>query len=59
MSDCACVYVDIGDAMPEFFKARNRLAIKEHKCCECRRIIKPPEGYEYASGKWEGDFFNI
>ena len=52
--ECACVYVeDCYDAL-EFFSKTMRRARKEHKCCECRRMILPAEEYEHVSGKWEG-----
>lgn len=56
MSNCSCVCVDYGDPMPGFYTKRNPTAKKEHKCSECKRIIKPFEKYEYASGLWEGKF---
>lgn len=40
--------------MPSAIKQINRRARKEHKCCECRSVIKKGETYEYISGIWEG-----
>jgi len=55
--NCSCVYVgfDTYDT-PEFHKAIIRKAIKEHKCCECNRIISIGEKYENVSGSWDGHF---
>ena len=52
--DCSCVYVDI-DNGPEAFRSINRKACKEHKCCECGRVILKGETYRYESGIWEGE----
>lgn len=38
---------------PEFFSSARHKAIKEHKCYECKNIIKPGEFYERAFGKWD------
>jgi hypothetical protein len=58
MSDCGvCIYND--DAVHvEFFRSAVRHAAKEHKCCECDKIIAKGERYEYASGKCEGEFWD-
>jgi len=55
--ECGCsdTYCDYEDG-PECFVEENRKARKEHICCECRRIIKKNEEYEYVRGKWEGGF---
>lgn len=31
-----------------------RKARKQHRCCECRKIIAIGEEYEYISGVWDG-----
>jgi hypothetical protein len=53
MCDCDDNYCITGGGV-------NRKARKDHKCCECRRIIKAGETYEYFSGLWRdsgfGDF---
>lgn len=48
---CHCVLSD----PPSCFSKKTRRAKKEHWCCECRRLIKPGEHYEYASGVWDGN----
>lgn len=40
--------------IPSVFSDRYRKAHKDHKCCECRRIIKAGEKYHFAKGCWEG-----
>lgn len=59
MSDCTCVYVG-GDCdnWPEFLSTKERIAKKEHRCCECGRIIHPGEKYHYLSGKWHESGFH-
>lgn len=51
LSECYCDY----DA-PEFWSQSRPKATKEHRCYECRGIIKPGDRYERVAGKWEGDF---
>ena len=43
MSDVASVY------SVSYPKAR-----REHRCCECNRIIKPGEEYQLYKGCWDG-----
>lgn len=40
--------------MPQAFQQKMRKAKKEHKCCECHKIIAVGETYEYSSGVWDG-----
>jgi hypothetical protein len=55
--ECSCeVDVDIDEDGPSFFKTKTIKAIKEHKCCECKRIISKGEKYEKTSGFWDGSF---
>ena len=48
---CSCD----GYAYP--YSEATRKAKKEHKCGECCRTIKPGEKYWYATGLFEGDWF--
>lgn len=48
---CYCDYKD----GPSVYDAKTRKAKKEHKCSECRGVIKPGEVYEHAWGVWDGD----
>lgn len=54
MEDCSCVYFDDDGYGPSCFSHRVRKARKEHRCCECRRIIVKGERYHYESGIWDG-----
>lgn len=50
--DCYCDYEPA-----EFYSTRRvKSARKQHQCIECRRTIKPGEGYDSTSGKWDGHF---
>lgn len=40
---------------PTAYRLVKRTARKEHRCCECRGVIKKGERYNYHSGVWEGD----
>ena len=39
---------------PAIFEQVARKASKQHKCCECKRLIEPAETYIVTSGLWEG-----
>lgn len=42
----------MGD-MPKCSTVVIRKARKEHKCCECRKVISKGDKYEYLSGVWD------
>jgi len=46
--DCYC-----DEPNPEFYNAIDRIAAKDHKCCECNKPIIKGQRYRYISGKWE------
>lgn len=37
---------------PKSFTSIIRKANKEHRCCECYRLIRKGEHYQYSSGIW-------
>lgn len=41
---------------PTFCDSEDRIARKEHRCCECRVIIGRGEKYESTRGVWSGKF---
>lgn len=49
--DC-CYGIDVGG----FSESVKRVARKYHECCECQRMIRKGELYEYISGCWEGSW---
>ena len=52
--NCSCVYVE-GDCPSDgFYHASFYVARKEHKCDECKRIIRPGEKYEKVVAKYDG-----
>lgn len=54
MSGCKCsISIDHNEG-PTFFSAKDPVAKKEYKCCECGRVIKPGETYRSESGMWDG-----
>ena len=42
------------DNSPSVFREKIVKAEKQHKCCECYRMIRPGEKYHYVFGIWEG-----
>jgi len=56
MDNCACVYTEC-DNSATILSDKVVMARKDHKCYECRRVIKKGEQYEYVSGLCDGDFF--
>lgn len=56
MGDCGvCIGDGNLDGYAEFQDVSYPKARKEHKCCECRRVINKGEVYHKWSGKWDGD----
>lgn len=50
-----CIDSDVdGDEMPSFQSDEWVKARKDHKCCECRKVIAVGERYERSTGKWDG-----
>ncbi len=52
--NCDCSGYD-GDG-PSVYSSYDRKARKEHKCSECKGIIKKGEKYHYISGLWNGEW---
>ena len=52
MSACEC-----DSEAPEFFRETWVKARKEHKCCECWKVINPGDEYQYTAGFWEGRLY--
>jgi len=42
------------DIQPSYMTEAFPKARKQHKCCECGRIIEPGEHYQRISGVWDG-----
>lgn len=57
MNDCACqIDGNAGGGRCDFGDPIIREARKEHKCCECARVIPKGEKYEVFEGSWDGEF---
>ena len=46
---------DCDSDAPTLYRETNRTARKEHKCCECKRIITESEPYQHVVGVWDGE----
>lgn len=54
IASCDCSYFRCDYEEPSIFRREMRRARKEHRCCECFRVILPGEEYEHDSGLWDG-----
>ena len=55
--ECSCeIDVGIDDGCPDFTSTKMFTAKKDHKCIECKGVIKKGEQYEKTVGKWDGNF---
>lgn len=54
--DCSCEVHDSIDDGPSFSFGKTLTARKEHRCCECKRTIRPGEKYQRDGGLWDGVF---
>lgn len=45
--------IDGNEYPPEMFTETHPTARKEHRCCECGRVIHPGERYERIDGVWD------
>lgn len=52
--ECECIEVD-HDGFAELLAIEERRAKKQHKCTECKKIIKPKETYTYEKTMYDGD----
>ena len=55
MSGCACIIGDYDDCCEVELQNKMVKARKNHKCCECGRVIEKGEKYEYCVAVWDGD----
>lgn len=56
--ECSCSIECESDGYSQFHNDKMVTAKKEHKCTECRGIIKPGDKYEKATGKFDGEFYS-
>jgi hypothetical protein len=42
--------------IPSFYRADERKARRDYKCCECSATILAGEKYLYCCGQWDGEF---
>lgn len=55
--ECSCkIDIDIDEGSPDFTSQKMVTARKDHKCIECRGVIKKGDLYEKTAGKWDGSF---
>lgn len=56
MSGCnVCIGGDYDyDGSPEFYFTSTPKARKDHRCCECRQIIRKGDRYEAFTSKYDG-----
>lgn len=58
MSAICCPLSEYDAGGNEFYHDATRKARKQHKCCECHRVIEPRETYQRAAGKSDGNLWN-
>jgi hypothetical protein len=57
VSDCdVCIGGGYDGDQAELFESKTIKARKEHRCCECREIIRTGDLYQSDCGKRDGDF---
>lgn len=53
MSGCdVCIGIDDYDPA-DFYSDKMRTARKQHRCCECGRVIEVGEHYQHVAGAWD------
>lgn len=55
----SCICSSDCEEYPEFYSSVDRVARKEHECCECQEAILPGETYEYVAAKMDGFFYTV
>jgi hypothetical protein len=55
MSACNFSLSEYDGDCAEFHNVRTVTARREHKCCECGRVIQRGDRYESVVGKWEDE----
>jgi hypothetical protein len=56
MSATCCPLSSNDDDPASFYETRKPRARKEHRCGECREVIRPGDLHEYVVGLWDGHF---